>query len=361
MKPQRNQGSRLSQLARLRVSSPMRSDGGLSTRMSRISRISGTSRTRVLVPPHISAGLPLLRSSSAPSHVIIDEPDLDLVGAGRRTLIKDSHNHNHNGNNTKDYTITIRDSNQQTHHHDHPHHPPEPSSLHSLHSGLFSCSTTGSGIRKREPSSITPITPTPTHSPSPLPPYTLPILPFTLLAPGSSASHSTSHSASSIGQSFIRPPAPSYPINSTSISTSNRCFLILPHRPTPRRPMAFSTYSTASSDISTPRSASPSSSIISARSSQSSVSSKRLSLSLQRRQSALNPMSTVDIAAIEEQMKMAALDGLRGYAQNHYGEVQQYRSTDYVPQSSACGYQVLREPLWNKGIIFCLFFLSIYY
>ncbi|ORY71249.1 NADP-dependent malic enzyme [Pseudomassariella vexata] len=63
-------------------------------------------------------------------------------------------------------------------------------------------------------------------------------------------------------------------------------------------------------------------------------------------------MSSVDIAAIEQQMKMASLDGLRGYAQNHYGEVQQYRKTEYVPKSSACGYQVLREPLWNKGLSF---------
>ncbi|KAK6072944.1 NADP-dependent malic enzyme [Seiridium cupressi] len=63
-------------------------------------------------------------------------------------------------------------------------------------------------------------------------------------------------------------------------------------------------------------------------------------------------MSSVDINAIEARMKMAALDGLRGYSQNHYGEVQQHRSTDYVPQSSACGYQVLREPLWNKGLSF---------
>ncbi|KAI0019638.1 NADP-dependent malic enzyme [Xylariomycetidae sp. FL0641] len=118
--------------------------------------------------------------------------------------------------------------------------------------------------------------------------------------------------------------------------------------------MAFSnTYSTAGSDISTPRSASPSAfSIASGRSSHTSVSSKRLSLSLQRRTSALNPMSSVDVAAIEESLKMAALDGLRGYAQDHYGEVQQYRSTDYVPKSSAGGYQVLREPAWNKGLSF---------
>ncbi|KAI0471953.1 NADP-dependent malic enzyme [Xylariaceae sp. FL0804] len=115
--------------------------------------------------------------------------------------------------------------------------------------------------------------------------------------------------------------------------------------------MAYNTYTTASPDISTPRSSSPAS-IFSARSSHSSASSKRLSLSLQRRQSSMNPMSSVDVHAIEEQMKMAALDGLRGYSQDHYGEVQQYRTTDYVPKSAAGGYQVLREPLWNKGLSF---------
>ncbi|KXJ92751.1 NADP-dependent malic enzyme [Microdochium bolleyi] len=63
-------------------------------------------------------------------------------------------------------------------------------------------------------------------------------------------------------------------------------------------------------------------------------------------------MSSVDIAAIEERMKMAALDGLRGYAQDHYGEVHQDKPTDYVPSTAAGGYQVLREPAWNKGLSF---------
>lgn len=49
-------------------------------------------------------------------------------------------------------------------------------------------------------------------------------------------------------------------------------------------------------------------------------------------------------------MKMASLDGLKGYAQDHYGEVKQQTTTDYVSQSLAGGYQVLREPLWNKGV-----------
>ena len=61
-------------------------------------------------------------------------------------------------------------------------------------------------------------------------------------------------------------------------------------------------------------------------------------------------MSSVDIHAIEEQMKMAALDGLRGYAQDHYAEVEQYSKTEYVSKAAASGYQVLREPLWNKGM-----------
>ncbi|KAH8195702.1 hypothetical protein TruAng_010133 [Truncatella angustata] len=63
-------------------------------------------------------------------------------------------------------------------------------------------------------------------------------------------------------------------------------------------------------------------------------------------------MSSVNIDAIEAQMKMASLDGLRGYAQNHYGEIQQTRDTEYTPKSSACGYQVLKNPMWNKGLSF---------
>ncbi len=46
---------------------------------------------------------------------------------------------------------------------------------------------------------------------------------------------------------------------------------------------------------------------------------------------------------------MASLDQHRGYVQKHYAEVQQYRPTEYVPKHQACGYQVLREPLWNRG------------
>ena len=132
-------------------------------------------------------------------------------------------------------------------------------------------------------------------------------------------------------------------------NSNNTSFFSGLHRPFPKRQMAFNAYSTPNSDISTPRSSSPAASAISGRSSHSTVSSKRLSLSLSRRQSAFNPMSSIDIHAIEEQMKMAALDGLRGYAQDHYAEVEQYSKTEYVSKAAATGYQVLREPLWNKG------------
>ncbi|KAK4148089.1 NADP-dependent malic enzyme [Dichotomopilus funicola] len=117
--------------------------------------------------------------------------------------------------------------------------------------------------------------------------------------------------------------------------------------------MASYAYSTSSSDISTPRSISPSSSVASGRSSQSSISSsKRISISSTRRISAANPMSSVDINSIEEAMRMANLDTLRGYSQNHYGEVHQETNTEYLGQTQALGYQVLTEPMWNKGLSF---------
>jgi malate dehydrogenase (oxaloacetate-decarboxylating)(NADP+) len=65
--------------------------------------------------------------------------------------------------------------------------------------------------------------------------------------------------------------------------------------------------------------------------------------------SGFNPMASVDTSAIEAAMKASSLDTLRGYSTSTYGTVQQYRTTDYVPKSHAGGYQVLREPAWNKG------------
>lgn len=49
---------------------------------------------------------------------------------------------------------------------------------------------------------------------------------------------------------------------------------------------------------------------------------------------------------------MANLDTLQGYAQKTYGQVQQYAETEYIPQNRALGYQVLNEPMWNKGLSF---------
>jgi hypothetical protein len=60
-------------------------------------------------------------------------------------------------------------------------------------------------------------------------------------------------------------------------------------------------------------------------------------------------MSPVDLTKIEQEIKMAALDQHRGYVQDHYAEVKQDRTPEYVDESNAAGYQIVREPLWNKG------------
>lgn len=122
--------------------------------------------------------------------------------------------------------------------------------------------------------------------------------------------------------------------------------------------MASSSRSADSSDVYTPRSASPTPSVTSGRSSRTAVSNKRMSIS-SRRLTDFNPMSSVDVSAIEEAMKAASLDQYRGYAQDHYTEVKQDHDTEYLKESDASAYQVLREPLWNKGMQ-TLFLQSIY-
>jgi len=115
-----------------------------------------------------------------------------------------------------------------------------------------------------------------------------------------------------------------------------------------KHPMASYSFSNSStSELNTPRSSSPSSTF--SRTSSSTTVSKRMSIS-GRRISGFNPLAAVDIQQVEAAMRMAQLDSLRGYAQDHYGSVQQQQCTDYVPKDSACGYQVIREPQWNKGI-----------
>ncbi|KAG9242840.1 hypothetical protein BJ878DRAFT_425014 [Calycina marina] len=113
---------------------------------------------------------------------------------------------------------------------------------------------------------------------------------------------------------------------------------------------SYNNFSSASSDnLSTPRSASPSS--MTSRSSATTLS-KRMSLSSRRNTAPFNPLAAVDMEALENSMKMSALDQLRGYAQDHYGTVKQYRDVDYVTRNNAGGNQVLREPAWNKGTSF---------
>ncbi|OAQ77480.1 malic enzyme [Purpureocillium lilacinum] len=51
-------------------------------------------------------------------------------------------------------------------------------------------------------------------------------------------------------------------------------------------------------------------------------------------------------------MRLTALDQHRGYAQDHFQEVKQHRDTEYLSHTQAAGYQVIREPLWNKGLSF---------
>lgn len=108
-------------------------------------------------------------------------------------------------------------------------------------------------------------------------------------------------------------------------------------------------YSSSNSDISTPRSSSPSSST--GRTSLTSFS-KRMSISSTRRISHQNPMSSVDVQAIEEAMRAQQLDQLRGYKQDTYGIVKQVKDNAYVTDVAkhlAVGQQVLREPTFNKG------------
>ncbi|KAF1735187.1 NADP-dependent malic enzyme [Beauveria bassiana] len=126
-------------------------------------------------------------------------------------------------------------------------------------------------------------------------------------------------------------------------------------------PMASSyPISTDTSDIATPRSASLSSidsrksgrsiSRFSVRSA-SQTSTSRLSFSAQRL-TQRNTMSAVDISAIQEAMKMTALDQHRGYTQDRFAEVKQTQPTQYISEAAAAGYQIIREPHWNKGLSF---------
>lgn len=135
------------------------------------------------------------------------------------------------------------------------------------------------------------------------------------------------------------PPSPAYPHHYMSSRSTS------PTHPS----MASSPYSSSSSAAPTPttsiRSISPPSSVSSA----SSILASRKRVSLSGRH-LINPLSFVDTAAIEAQMKLASLDHLAGYSTKAYpGPVAQTQTTEYTPEYMAKGYEVLREPSWNKS------------
>jgi malate dehydrogenase (oxaloacetate-decarboxylating)(NADP+) len=118
-------------------------------------------------------------------------------------------------------------------------------------------------------------------------------------------------------------------------------------------PMAsFGSYSSSSNSsvASTPAgtaSPSPSSSISSLASMRMSPSNKRVSLS-SRNIGGINS-HLGDTTALERSFKAASLDTMRGYSQNAYAVVEQTHETESIPRPRARGYQLLREPAWNKG------------
>ena len=128
-------------------------------------------------------------------------------------------------------------------------------------------------------------------------------------------------------------------------------------------PMASFGYSSSSTSsvASTPAgtaSPSPSSSISSLASMRMSPSNKRVSLSSRSNIGGVNT-ALGDTTALENSFKAASLDTMRGYSQNAYAVVQQTHETESIPRPRARGYQLLREPAWNKGWAPIIILLSI--
>ena len=98
-----------------------------------------------------------------------------------------------------------------------------------------------------------------------------------------------------------------------------------------------SSSSSARTDQSTPRSTTPSSATGS---------------SSDHKMAPFNPLTSVDVGAIEDAMKHSSLDQLRGYSRNSFGEVKTSRSIEHVDEEQAPGYHIIREPHWNKGMYF---------
>ncbi|KFY83678.1 hypothetical protein V500_10008 [Pseudogymnoascus sp. VKM F-4518 (FW-2643)] len=116
-------------------------------------------------------------------------------------------------------------------------------------------------------------------------------------------------------------------------------------------PPSFS-HSSSSSAAPTPTSSTRSISPPSSVSSAASLLASRKRVSLSDRHSS-SPLSFVDTAAIDAQMKLASLDHLAGYSTKAYpAPVTQPATTEYIPKDMAKGYQVLREPAWNKSTSF---------
>ncbi|KAL1901600.1 hypothetical protein Cpir12675_000470 [Ceratocystis pirilliformis] len=60
--------------------------------------------------------------------------------------------------------------------------------------------------------------------------------------------------------------------------------------------------------------------------------------------------SFTNVSAIEQAMQMSSLDQFKGYMQATFPEVQQANLTQYSTEAEASGYQILREPVWNKAL-----------
>ncbi|PHH53628.1 NAD-dependent malic enzyme [Ceratocystis fimbriata CBS 114723] len=60
--------------------------------------------------------------------------------------------------------------------------------------------------------------------------------------------------------------------------------------------------------------------------------------------------SFTNVSAIEQAMQMSSLDQFKGYVQATFPEVQQANVTQYSTEAEASGYQILREPVWNKAL-----------
>lgn len=117
-------------------------------------------------------------------------------------------------------------------------------------------------------------------------------------------------------------------------------------------PMASNDSSPTSSISTSPAStvlSTPSSSVSSLSPMRMSTSSKHIFLPSGRHSTGVNTDSMGDTTSLENSFKIASFDTIRSYAQNYYAVAEQPHETEDIPRPSARGYQLLREPSWNKG------------